>query len=200
MNQNPYNVLIQGRHMQVTDALRQHAIDKLQKLERLTDKLTDIHVTLSKQREDNRADVLMHFGHFTVKVHAVTTDMYASIEKAVDKLSHLLHKYKEKIRDHHTKGHAEVAMNVDIYAEGEAVENFNKEIKEKEVRDLKERYQLHTVIRREKKPLKTLTRPEAIIKMELSSEPFMVFRSEEDHKLKVIYRLEDDNFGIIEPE
>ena len=45
-----------------------------------------------------------------------------------------------------------------------------------------------------------LTSDEALIKMELSSEPFMIFRSQEDQKLKVIYRMADDNYGIAEPE
>jgi len=38
------------------------------------------------------------------------------------------------------------------------------------------------------------------MKMELSGDAFMIFRSEEDNKVKVIYRREDEDFGIIEVE
>jgi putative sigma-54 modulation protein len=48
--------------------------------------------------------------------------------------------------------------------------------------------------------MKTLTQNEAIIKMELSGDQFLIFRSEEDRKLKVIYRRSDDHYGIIAVE
>lgn len=48
--------------------------------------------------------------------------------------------------------------------------------------------------------LKELTREEALMKMELSRDAFLVYRSEEDRRLKVLYRRKDGNYGIIEPE
>jgi putative sigma-54 modulation protein len=47
-------------------------------------------------------------------------------------------------------------------------------------------------------PLKTLTQDEAIMKMEITSDSFMIFKSEEDLKIKVIYRREDENYGIVQ--
>ena len=46
--------------------------------------------------------------------------------------------------------------------------------------------------------LKTLSTDEAMMKMELTENNFVVYRCEEDKKLKVIYRRQDHNFGIIE--
>jgi putative sigma-54 modulation protein len=49
-------------------------------------------------------------------------------------------------------------------------------------------------------PLKVLTADEAVMKMELSDDYFMVFRAEEDQKLKVIYRRADGHYGLIQTE
>lgn len=194
-----YNVIV-GRHMHVTDTMHDYVVKKLQKIERLSDKITDVHVTLDVQKVQKSVTMVMHLSHYTVKVHATTDDLYASIDQAVDKLSHLLHRYKDKLTAHHVPGHAEINMNVDVYGQPSEVDIINEEIDAENARRDQERYTLHKVVRKDKKPLKTLTRDEALVKMELSSEPFMIFRSEEDQKLKVIYRMPDDNYGIVEPE
>jgi putative sigma-54 modulation protein len=62
------------------------------------------------------------------------------------------------------------------------------------------RYELHTIQKVESQPLKILTDEEAIMKMELSHAPVMVYRDEKDRRLKVIWRLENGNYGVIEPE
>ena len=38
------------------------------------------------------------------------------------------------------------------------------------------------------------------MKMEITDEPFIIYRSEEDQKLKVIYRREDENYGLVQVE
>jgi putative sigma-54 modulation protein len=45
-----------------------------------------------------------------------------------------------------------------------------------------------------------LTADEAVMKMDLSGDKFMVYKSEEDQKLKVIYRRRDGDYGLISPE
>jgi putative sigma-54 modulation protein len=47
-------------------------------------------------------------------------------------------------------------------------------------------------------PLKTLTQDEAVIKMEISDRPFLIYRSEEDQKMKVIYRRDDHHYGLVQ--
>ncbi len=57
----------------------------------------------------------------------------------------------------------------------------------------------HEIVEQEKRPLKTLTFDEALMKMELSGDAFLLFKSEEDQKLKVIYRRSDGHYGVIDP-
>ena len=56
------------------------------------------------------------------------------------------------------------------------------------------------VIGMETRVLKILTTEEAMMKMDLSGDKFLVYRGEEDRKLKVIYRRDDGNYGIIQTE
>ena len=56
------------------------------------------------------------------------------------------------------------------------------------------------IIGTETKPLKMLTVEEAVMKMDLSGDHFLLFRCEEDQKLKVLYRRTDGHYGLIQPE
>jgi putative sigma-54 modulation protein len=57
---------------------------------------------------------------------------------------------------------------------------------------------LHPVVAREKMTLKMLTQDEAVMKMEISDDAFIIFKSEEDQKVKVIYRRADRNYGLVQ--
>ena len=76
----------------------------------------------------------------------------------------------------------------------------NLDIEYETQRKLYESYQPGEIVSRETKPLKTLTLDEAMMKMALSGDKFLIFRSEEDLKLKVIYLRNDENYGVIEIE
>lgn len=192
-----YFVNVTGRHMQVTEGMKQHAINKLAKLDRLGARIIEVSVTMDIQKLDHRVDIMVKYGHTIVKSHASSTDMYISIDKAVDKLQHQIGRYKSKIQDHHAKGHPVVAVPMKVYGiQLDEIIDINDEI-EAENRKKSER---HTIQQVETQPLKILTDEEAIMKMELSQAPVMIYRDEKDRQLKVIWRMEDGNYGVIEPE
>ncbi|HEX2583412.1 MAG TPA: sigma 54 modulation/S30EA ribosomal C-terminal domain-containing protein, partial [Chlamydiales bacterium] len=60
------------------------------------------------------------------------------------------------------------------------------------------RFKLHEIVAKETMKLKTLTQDEAVMKMEIAEEPFLIFRAEEDQKIKVIYRRKDENYGLVQ--
>lgn len=199
-----YNIKVSGRHVQVTEPMKDYAIEKISKLERLSPRLIDVDVTMDIQKLDHKVDIRLQFNHLKIKSHATCPDMYASIDKAVDRLETQLMKYKERIQDHHAKSVSVVDMNVNIVGPHKADDmlEINDEIEEENMNALIKSYTPHKVVAREKRPLKTLTMDEAILEFELSGDQFqfLVFRSEEDKKLKVLYRRKDGNFGVLEPE
>ncbi|MDR3623679.1 MAG: ribosome-associated translation inhibitor RaiA [Chlamydiales bacterium] len=194
---NEYNISVQGRHLHVTDSMKDYILEKLSKIERLSHNIIDVLVTLEIQKLEHRVDIALKFNHFKIKVHANCNEMYPAIDKAVDRLQSQVKKYKDKIRDHQLRGASISEVDVTVYKSLE--DEINDEIDAENAKCEAEKYSLHSIVRKEKHPLKTLTRSEAIMKMELSKDVFLIYIAEEDRKLKVIYRMSDGNFGVIEP-
>lgn len=197
-----YNITINGRHFQVTDSMKDYVIDKISKLERFGPRLIDINVIMEIQKIDHRVDIVVRFDNIKIKSHASCTDMYASIDYAVDKLQRQISRYKKRIQEHHNKGLKEVDMNVNVVRPhlNDQINDVNAEIEEETSKHLIDSFRPHQVVASESLPLKILSIDEAIMKMELSQDAFLVYRDEIDRKFKVIYRRNDGNYGVIEPE
>lgn len=193
-----WDIQITGRHVQVTDSMKDYAMDKISKIERFINRIIDVNVIMDIQKLDHRVEIILTFGGMKISSTAASTDMYASIDKAVDRLEAQLRRYKSKIQDHHAKGLAVIDMNVNVLKRPSEEEVISDEIEDLEAID--NRFHPHPIIKQETLPLKTLTYDEAVMKMELSGDTFLVFRNEEDQKLKVIYRRKDENYGVIEPQ
>jgi len=197
-----YKIHVTGRDVLVTDAMKTYAIDKVSKIERFSSRIIDVQVTMDIQKLDHRVDIVLKVDHIKIKSQASSTDMYASIDRAVEKIERQLRRYKKRIQEHTSKPLNIVDLKVNVLKrpDEEELMDINMEIEEANQRELLERYTPHEIVSQETKPLKTLALEEAVMKMELSGDSFLIFRSEEDRKLKVIYRRDDSNFGIIEVE
>ncbi len=197
-----YRLSILGRNVLVTDAMKNYASEKIAKIERFHNHLMDIYVTMDIQKIDHVVDIVVKFEHFKIKVHAGSSDMYASIDKAVARLHKLMARWKDRIQDHHRKALSAVDLQVNVINRPyDELEEFNAEIEADLVRQKEDIYQQPRLIGKKTVPLKTLTMDEAVMKLELSGYFFLVFRGEEDQKLKVIYRRNDQkSYGIIQAE
>lgn len=194
-----WDIQITGRNVEVTDPMKDYAMEKISKIERFINRIIDVNVIMDIQKLDHRVEIILTFGHMKITSTASSTDMYASIDKAVAKLEAQLRRYKSKIQDHHARGLAIVDMNVNVLKKPSEEEDFEADMEE-EGAEKDNRFHPHAIIKQESLPLKTLTYDEAVMKMELSGDSFLIFKNEEDQKLKVIYRRKDENYGIIEPK
>jgi putative sigma-54 modulation protein len=196
-----YRIDIIGRNIQVTEPMRKYAWDKLSKVERFHNHIMHVHVTLDIQKLEHICVILLKIDHIQIKAQASSTDMYVSIDRAVDRLQNLLRRYKSRIQDHHKKGLSIVDMRVNVLRKPiDELEEINAEIEQESKRVKDVTLTLPHLIGTETRPLKTLTIDEAMMKIELSGDHFLVYRSEEDQKLKVLYRRTDGNYGLIQPE
>lgn len=92
---------ISGHHVDVTDALKNYTEDKLAKLERHFDNITNVHVVLSVEKVKQRAEATMHVSGAELFADADSDDMYAAIDALADKLDRQLLKHKEKLVSRH---------------------------------------------------------------------------------------------------
>ncbi len=193
-----YNIYIIGKNFQLTEPMRKHVWDKLTKIERFHNHIMDVHVTLEIEKVEHVCVITCHFNHLKVKVEARSTDMYASIDRAIQKLQTLFRKWKGKLQDYHNKPVHMVDLSVNVHRRPDVdpTEEVNEAIEMENLKD----WMPHKIIANETQVMKTLTTAEAIMKMELSQDGFMLYRDEVDKSLKLIYRREDKHYGIIQAE
>lgn len=97
-----------GHHVEITDSLRNYVNEKMEKLERHFDKVSNTHVILSIEKNDQKAEATVHMRGNDIFAEAHEPDMYAAIDSLVDKLDRQVKKHKEKITNHLHHKHVEV--------------------------------------------------------------------------------------------
>jgi len=193
-----YNLSIVGKNLPITDALKNYVMEKLSKMEKFTKQIIDVTVSLEIQKLAHTVSFVLKFLHFKVKAQATTDDLYSAVDKASDRLVKLIEKYKKKMQEHRMQHLASIDMKVNVLKPADDVEEINESIEEETLKEEEELYKFHKVVATETLPLKTLTQDEAVMKIELSDDHFLIYKGEEDCKIKVIYKREDGNFGIVE--
>lgn len=97
-------VNLTGHHVDLTDSLRAYVDEKIAKLERHFDHVTNVHVILSLEKLEKKAEATVHIAGADVFAESVHQDMYAAIDSLVDKLDRQVLRHKEKIRNHRGTG------------------------------------------------------------------------------------------------
>lgn len=87
---------ISGRHIEITDALRDFVNNKFNRFQRHYDNITDIQVTLSVEKQRQIVDANVHIAGAEIHAQAESEDMYASIDLLIDKLDRQMQKQKGK--------------------------------------------------------------------------------------------------------
>src|SRR5690349_1363235 len=98
-----YNISVTGRHVMVTEAMKDYAIEKASKIEKFSDRIIDMLITMDVHKLEHRVDIVLKVNDIKIKSHAITGDMYASIDLAVHKIQTQLLRYKDKLQDHQAK-------------------------------------------------------------------------------------------------
>ncbi len=94
---------LSGHHIDVTDSMRHYVNEKIGKLEKHFDRLTDVHVVLSVEKLIQKAEATIQVKGSKIFAHAEDSDMYAAIDSLADKLDRQIIKYKEKTKNHRGK-------------------------------------------------------------------------------------------------
>lgn len=90
-----------GHHVDITQSLRDYVNEKLGKLERHFENMTQVNVVLTVEKQEQRAEATVNVAKGQLFADASSEHMYAAIDALVDKLDRQLLKHKEKLTDHH---------------------------------------------------------------------------------------------------
>ncbi len=87
---------VAGRNIEITDGIREHLQNKMDKTINELGEKADIHVALSVEKHRHFAEVTVKTKGFTVHSTEETDDLYASMDNALTKMEKQLRKHKEK--------------------------------------------------------------------------------------------------------
>lgn len=172
-------VTVKGKNVEVTDALRKYAEKKVRKLEKYFHVLKEAVVTQSTQRNWHIVEVLLEGDGIVLRGEERSDNMYASIDRVVEKIEKQIKRFKGKLV---ARGHSE------------AVETREFETEPTEVEPHPE------IVRVKRFALRPMTPDEASAQMELLNHDFFVFLNAETDLVSVIYKRQDGNYGLIEPQ
>ncbi len=94
------NVQVSGHHVEVTPAIRDYVLSKLERVQRHFDQVIEINVILSVQKLRQKAEISVHMPGKDIHVESDDADMYAAIDLMMDKLDRQIIKHKQKVSSH----------------------------------------------------------------------------------------------------
>jgi putative sigma-54 modulation protein len=100
------NLNLTGHHLDITPALRDYVVAKLDRVTRHFDHVIDVNVVLAVDKLQHKVEVNLHTRGKDIHVEAVEADMYAAIDVLIDKLDRQVLKHKEKRAEHVREGNA----------------------------------------------------------------------------------------------
>ena len=171
--------VIVGKNIDVTEGLRSAVEDKIGKLERYFNSETEVHVTLSVEKERQKIEVTIPVKGSIIRSEQVSNDMYVSIDLVEEIIERQLKKYKNKLID-----------------QKQSVGFFKQVFIEKDYMDDEE----VKIIRSKKFDIKPMYPEDACVQMELLGHSFFVFVNAETEQVNVVYKRKGNTYGLIEPE
>jgi putative sigma-54 modulation protein len=186
-------VIVKGKHMDVTPALRSHAEEKASKLDRYLTRIQTAEIVLSAQKGWQTVEVNIHSDVVDLRAQERSQDMYEAIDLVMKKLEKQVRRVKEKLKAH--PYHSREAT--DAAAERAAAELL-EERRRQDGTPLEEEEELQ-IVRVKRLSLKPVSPEEAADQMELVGHDFFVFLNSDSDQINVLYRRNDGNYGLIQP-
>jgi len=170
-------IKIAERHTDTSEPLRSYVVEKTEALERFFDRIVSVDVVLSVEKQRQIADFHAHLTNKKrISAREESTDMYASIDRAIDRLKRQLVRFKDHLHEVKERG-----------ADDSPGERLAQEVAEKRI------------IRTETYFHKPMTAEEAALQLDAIEKDFLVFVDVESDEVAIIYHRRDGNYGLIEP-
>lgn len=180
-------ILFTGRKADLTPGLRAFAEKKLSKLERILHESPDVHVVLTQEKHRQRVEILVRARVGTLTARGQAAEMQKSLGQAIDRILAQGRKHHERIargrkrpsmRESARRGAGAIAAAPTVHPESDGP----------------------VVVPMGRVPVKPMSVEEALLLMQDSLHPFLVFRDADSQQVSVIFRRHDGHFGLIEPE
>ena len=183
-------ITVTVRHEQVTDALRDHAIKKIQGLHLDYPRIIEAKVILDVQKNRHIAEVILFCAnHITIEADTEGKDMYVALDETVEKIARRMRKHKTRLMKQHRPHRNESIRHLE--------ERFFKE----DVLDHPENSEVDPVpfiVHPDNYAIRTMYKEDAIMQLELSDRPFLLYKSARRGCLTIIYRRKDGDYAAMD--
>jgi putative sigma-54 modulation protein len=177
IRENGMKLLVTGRHVDVTEAMKNYAREKLGRIMHERPHINEMHVIMDVQKYRHRVELSARGKNLELFCQEETADMYASIDRALAKLDRQLLRYKERrLRKHQSvPDRAMETLTSEEAAEGEEP-------------SITQRF-----------AMKLMYPQEALLQMKAERHLFFVFLNAETEEINLLYKLGEDEIGHLVP-
>ncbi|MCB1228132.1 MAG: ribosome-associated translation inhibitor RaiA [Verrucomicrobiales bacterium] len=183
-------IVVTGRHVDITDAMRDYAKKKVEGLHLDYPRIIEAKVILDVEqgRRQSAEIILFCANHIVIEVKSTTDDIYAATDESISKIARRMRKFKTRMLKSHRPRKNSTIREVEekVYSEA-SLESEEDNVP-------------HTYVHKEPHRVRPLYPDEAIMELEISEKPFVVFHSQDTHRLAIVYRRKDGDYGLIEPD
>ena len=172
-------VIVSGRNLEITDALKDTVVSKLERFGKYFRDDIEAQATLSVEKNRQIIEVTIPINGALLRAEEATEDMYHSVDRAVEKLYKQMEKHKTKLERRY-QGHDTIRF--------EQIPNTSWDDGEKS-----------KIVKTKRFAIKPMDAEEAVLQMELLGHSFFVFTNGETDEVNVVYKRKDGNYGLIEP-
>ncbi|MDM7914902.1 MAG: ribosome hibernation-promoting factor, HPF/YfiA family [Candidatus Eisenbacteria bacterium] len=179
------DIITTARRYELTPQLRERVEKRLQKLDRYSDQIQEVHLVLAQEKHRQIAEVTVRANGTDLISRQESHDMLSSIDQVVDRLERQLKKWNTRMRDRKTRKPVPAGVPVE----------------EEELSTVEAEEEWAPVVVRGKQwHPEAVTVEEAIRILREGDSDFLMFRNARSGKVSLVHLREDGNFGLVEAE
>jgi len=184
---------VKGKQLDVGDAMRVHVAESLNAaVGKYFENSIEANVVVSKDARLFTVDIVVHAGRdIVLHSEAAASEPYPAFDQACDRIAKRLRRYKRRLKERHAEPRNPVVAARYQVLRSDDVQETEVEVVEAPAQPV--------VVAEMETSIDTLSVGDAVMRLELSEKPFLLFRNGGSGALNLVYRREDGNIGWIDP-
>ena len=192
------DVLVSGKNVDLGEALRSRIVDELtQHIGKYFDR-GETEVIVRREGHTYYVDgtIRLHSGA-SMHIQGAGADAHAAFDAALQKADKRMRRYKRRLKDHHPAQKAAETARVVVYQPSLTDDDDDADTEGADDAEIQDQ---PMVVAESVAPVRTMTVGMAVLELEVSSYPVLLFRNVAHGGISVVYRRPDGNIGWIDPE
>lgn len=183
-------ITVTVRHESVTDALREHAHRKIESLHLDYPRIIEAKAILDVQKNRHIAEIILFCAnHITIEAHTEGRDMYAALDETAEKIARRMRKHKTRL------------MKKNRPHRNESIRHLEERFFTEDAIDHPEDSESDPapyIVHNDTFAIRTMYKEDAIMQLELSDRPFVLYKSARRDCLTIIYRRKDGEYAAVD--